>query len=162
MPNYDRRPLGLLLKLEGMKRQRSDLGVRWRAALHSYRKRASTAKRSMECATARGATPALPTPRPLGRKKPAAEQKTYESAWSCPSAPDAVRHIQRGQKLRLDGRQAACKWSAAARGPQALKYDRNPPQGLACKGKKVRGHDSAWGYPSVPDNPRAKTSSLNG
>ena len=49
-----------------------------------------------------------------------------------------------------------------AQGPQNLKYDRNPPQGLACKGKKVRGHDSAWGYPSVPDNPRAKTSSLNG
>ena len=86
-----------------------------------------------------------------------------DSAWGYPSASDTLRHQQASDRA-CAARQA--DRMVAERGDpkiaRVLKDDGNPPQGLACKRKKVQVHDSAWGYPSALDTPHAKTSSLNG
>ena len=86
-----------------------------------------------------------------------------KSARGYPSA-SATAQSKHASERAYAARQTDCM--VAERGDpkiaRVLKDDGNPPQGLACKRKKVQVHDSAWGYPSALDTPHAKTNSLNG
>ena len=111
MPNCDRLPLGLLLKLLSkvapVKRPRRTLAgcptLPLKACKHGETKQGSHG-------SAREEPSAIDTAAARRRAKPAAELKTNESAQSYPGAHDVQRRMQRGKRFRLDAdRPLACR-----------------------------------------------------
>ena len=111
MPNYDRLPLGHLLKLwdkaAPMQHPRlAGAGCPFRplrACKHGETKQGLHG-------SARGEPSAIDTAAARRRAKPAAELKTNESAQSYPGAYDVQRRMQRGKRFRLDAdRPLACR-----------------------------------------------------
>ena len=162
MPNYDRLPLGHLLKLwdkaAPMQRPRLAGGLSF-PTTESVQARRNDAVGEE---TLRGESPGLETPRLQG------EERSLQPNRKSPQAPGAtpMRATTNGQTVRRepgsvrDRSRASGAGRPGGRKRELWKRGSQPSAKAIVPERKNQGHGSKWSFPKVADDPRAKTSSL--